>query len=76
MEEVRREGSKVVVEVDARIYDYKSVVEAARSFDCPAKVKKELSSFTVILKPKDKSVTVGYEFYNFLLDRVKERKVM
>jgi len=74
MEEVRREGNKVVVELDSRIYDYESVLSAVKDFGCKAELKKGYGFFIVLLKGS--SETVGYEFYNFLLDRVKERKVM
>jgi len=76
MEEVRREGNKVVVEIDARIYDSKAVEDAVKNFGCKAELKKEYGFFIVLLKPKGNNETVGYEFYNFLLDKVKERKVM
>jgi len=74
VQEVRKEGNKVVVEVDSRIYDYKSVANAVKEFGQPAKLKKEFGTFMVTLK--NNNDTVGYEFYNFLLDKVKERRVM
>jgi len=76
MEEVRREGNKVVVEVDSRIYDYESVLSAVKGFGCKAELKKGYEFFIVLLKPKGSAEAVGYEFYNFLLDKVKERRVM
>jgi len=76
MEEVRREGNKVVVEIDSRIYDSKAVEDAVKSFGCKAELKKEYGFFIVLLEPKPVSELIGYEFYNFLLDKVKERKVM
>jgi len=75
VEEVRKEGSKVVVEIDSRIYDKKSVEEAVEDFGTPAKLKGGFGFFMVTFKTKEKT-EVGYEFYNFLLDKVKERKVM
>jgi hypothetical protein len=72
--EVRREGNKVIVEIDSRIYDYKTVQDAVKNFNYPAKLKKEASFFTVMLKGNNE--TIGYEFCNFLLDKVKERSVM
>jgi len=76
MKEVRREGNRIVVEVDARIYDYQSVADAVKNFGCPAELKKGFGIFIVSLKPKTSSENTGYEFYNFLLDKVKERRVM
>lgn len=74
MEEVRKEGNKVVVEIDSRIYDHASVVEALKNFSCKAKLKKYPGSFLVTLDSKNEND--GFEFYNFLLDKVKEKRVM
>ena len=80
MEKVKVEKGKVNVEINPNIYSYDSVLRTSEVFKkiCRVKVKKSDGEIFVTLEPKVRGMPLeilGYEFYNYLLNTVKEMRV-
>ena len=68
---VNREKNEVVLSFNEKFYDKKFIDKAAEEFKEVCDVKKENN--LIFLKPKEKIDinTLGYEFYNYVLDLIK-----
>lgn len=81
MERVRVEGKEVRVEVNPKFYNYEAVLLTKRILKdvCRVSIRKKGDVILVNLKPKPKMKinleTIGYEFYNYLLNNVKEMRL-
>lgn len=75
------EGKEVRVEVNPRFYSYEAVLLTKKVLKgvCQVSVRKKEDVILVSLKPKPKIKinleTLGYEFYNYLLNNVKEMRL-
>ena len=80
MEKIKVEKGRVKVEINPNIYSYDSVVRTSKTLKkaCNVKIKKSDEAIFVTIKPRTKGIpleVLGYEFYNYLLNTVKEMKV-
>jgi len=81
LEKVRVEGKEVRVEVNPRFYSYEAVLLTKKVLKgvCQVSVRRKEDVILVSLKPKPKMKinleTLGYEFYNYLLNNVKEMRL-
>ena len=79
MERVNVEKEEVSLSINPNFYNYDCVKRTKKLFlkDFNIVVKKTKDSIEVKLKPKSKKVnleTLGYEFYNHLLNTLKEMR--
>lgn len=79
MEKVRVKKGKVEVSVNPVFYSKECVLKTKKVFSDFAKVtvKKTGDELVVLLEPKTKAniEEIGYEFYNHLLNTVKEMRL-
>lgn len=79
MERVKVEKGKVEVTVNPAFYSKECVLKTKKVFSDFAKVsvKKSGDNILIVLKPKTKVglEEIGYEFYNHLLNAVKETRL-
>jgi hypothetical protein len=79
LEKVKVRKNKVEVTLNRAFYNYESVLRTKKDFSRFAKVliKKFDDKIVVVMKPKTKVglEKLGYEFYNYLLNMIKEMKL-
>lgn len=80
MERVNVEKGEVSISVNPNFYSYDCVKKTKKLFMKEYKVwiKKRKDSIEVKLKPKSKKANLeilGYEFYNYLLNTLKEMRI-
>jgi len=81
LERVKVKGREVRVEVNPNFYSYDAVLLTKKILAnfCLVSIRKRDDVILVNLKPKPKMKinleTLGYEFYNYLLNSVKEMKL-
>jgi len=79
LERVDVEKGKVSISVNPNFYSYDCVKKTKKLFmkECKVWIKKRKDSIEVKLKPKSKKIDLeilGYEFYNYLLNILKEMR--
>jgi len=81
LEKVRVKGKEVRIEINPAFYSYEAVLLTKKILKdvCQVSVRKKEDVILVSLKPKPKMKinleTLGYEFYNYLLNSVKEMRL-
>jgi uncharacterized FlgJ-related protein len=79
LERVNIEKREVNVSVNPNFYNYDCVKKTKKLFleECEVTIRKRKDSIEVKLKPKSKKIDreiLGYEFYNHLLNTLKEMR--
>jgi hypothetical protein len=80
LERKRKENKEIKIKINSKIYDYDCILRTRKVFEqfCEIGLKKELNNtveVTLTPKPSLENSDVknlGYEFYNLLLNSVKE----
>lgn len=79
MERVNVVKGEVNISINQNFYSWDCITKTKKLFlkECKVSIKKGQDSVEVKLKPKSKKVdleVLGYEFYNYLLNTLKEMR--